>query len=120
MRAPVLVLLVALASVGIHAAGADASMPVTVSPNWSGFVVTAPVGKTVSFTSATGTWTEPTLTCASGAVASSAIWVGLGGYSGNGTEPKLEQAGVDANCDKSGKPVYYAWLEVVPYPAFTI
>ena len=59
----------------------------------------------------TGTWTEPTVTCERGdAGASSAVWVGLGGY---GTR-SLEQVGVNANCDAKGRPLYFAWYEIVP------
>jgi hypothetical protein len=72
----------------------------------------------VSFTSVTGTWTEPRVACASGdAGASSTVWIGLGGYTGAN---ELEQAGTDANCNALGKPTYYAWFEVVPYPAYPI
>jgi hypothetical protein len=41
---------------------------------------------------------------------SSAVWVGLGGYS----TQVLEQAGVNANCDAHGRPRCFAWYELVP------
>jgi hypothetical protein len=50
--------------------------------------------------------------------ASSAVWVGLGGFVS--ATPKVEQVGTDSNCNRSGRPSYLAWFEVVPYPAYTI
>jgi hypothetical protein len=50
--------------------------------------------------------------------ASSAVWVGLGGFVT--ATPKVEQVGTDSNCNRSGRPSYLAWFEVVPYPAYTI
>ena len=79
-----------------------------VSSRWSGYVVHGPK---VSYTSATATWTEPTLHCRRGASkALSAVWVGLGGY----TSDALEQVGVNANCDRNGHARYFAWFELVP------
>jgi hypothetical protein len=86
---------------------------------WSGYVVTGPGGTGIAYTSVTGTWTVPTVACtAADAGASSAIWVGLGGY--NPGSRVLEQVGVNANCDASGKPIYFAWRELVPDIARTI
>ena len=83
------------------------------NPHWSGYVVTGHTGAFVSYTSVTGTWTVPTVTCTpDDAGASSAVWVGLGGYN-NGSN-SLEQVGIDANCDKSGRPTYFAWHELLP------
>jgi hypothetical protein len=87
--------------------------PSTPSSNWSGYAVTSPTSTPVSYSSVTGTWTVPTATCGPGdAGASSAVWVGIGGYSL--TSQALEQTGTDADCDQSGNPSYYAWYELVP------
>ena len=81
-----------------------------LNPFWSGYVLTGSE-ENVSFTGVTGTWTVPTVSCGSKAAgASSAVWVGLGGYA----TQVLEQAGVNANCDGHGKPFYFAWYELVP------
>jgi hypothetical protein len=87
--------------------------PSTPSSNWSGYAVTSSTSTPVSYTSVTGTWTVPTATCGpDDAGASSAVWVGLGGYSL--TSQALEQTGTDADCDENGDPTYYAWYELVP------
>jgi hypothetical protein len=105
----------AAAGVALGAGAADAKAPTLlqrdVNPYWSGYVVTSATLKPVSYTSVTGTWTQPTATCAPGdAGASSAVWVGLGGYHSR----VLEQVGVNANCDAKGRPAYFAWYELVP------
>jgi hypothetical protein len=86
-------------------------------PNWAGYAATAPSGTPLAFTSARGAWREPAVSCSgSGAGTKSAIWVGLGGFVG----PGLEQIGADANCDARGRPLYFAWFEVLPYIAYPI
>jgi len=91
----------------------DALLPSTPSSNWSGYAVTSSTSTPVDYTSVTGTWTVPTATCSSAtAGASSAVWVGIGGYSL--TSQALEQTGTDADCSNSGVPTYYAWYELVP------
>jgi hypothetical protein len=106
------------------------SAKLIVSPNWSGYVATAPVGSTYwrpYFTEVTGTWTVPAARCAHAKGAgSSTVWVGLGGYESNyrpnvnARAPKLDQeeVGTDSNCGADGKPSYYAWFELVPYPSY--
>jgi hypothetical protein len=90
-----------------------------VTPNWAGYAVTSRAGETVSFTRVAGMWTVPTVTCTDeDAGTASAVWVGLGGYRPGARS--LEQVGTDANCDSSARPTYFAWFEVVPYPATTI
>ena len=85
------------------------------SPNWSGYVATAPTGKTLDFKTVTGTWTVPTARCKPGKVGTySSIWVGIGGF----TETRQEEVGTDANCSKSGRASYYAWFELVPYLSY--
>jgi hypothetical protein len=90
-----------------------------VSPNWSGYAVTGRPGSRLRYSMATGSWTEPTVTCGrkdEGTL--STIAVGLGGY--GATAEGDEQVGTDANCGASGKPTYFAWFEVSPYPAYNI
>jgi hypothetical protein len=83
-----------------------------VSTNWAGYVSK---GRAASarFGRVVGSWTQPTATCAH-AVTYSAFWVGLGGYSAGST--KLEQTGTEADCTKSGRPLYAAWYEILPSP----
>jgi len=77
---------------------------------WSGYVVT---GNEVSFSSASGTWVEPSVRCRKGgAPALSTVWVGIGGYA-NGSNV-LDQVGTDANCSRSGQASYFAWFELLP------
>jgi hypothetical protein len=86
-----------------------------VSPNWSGYVATAPPGKAISFTSVTGTWTVPRAICSKKKGRTySTVWVGLGGW----TQTRQEEVGTDANCTASGKTRYFAWFEMVPYLSF--
>jgi peptidase A4-like protein len=102
-----------------HATPAPGVSASVISPNWSGYVVTGRPGSRVSYSSATGTWQEPTVSCARGdRGAFSTIAVGLGGYGGD--RQSAEQVGADANCGASGKPAYYAWFDLAPYPSHTI
>jgi hypothetical protein len=98
-----------------QARGSDRSANVPavqqLNPFWSGYVLTGSEEQNVSFTGVTGTWIVPTVSCGPRAAgASSAVWVGLGGYA----TQVLEQAGVNANCDARGRPIYFAWYELVP------
>ncbi len=86
-----------------------------VSPNWSGYVVTSNTKKSVKFTAVTGTWTVPVAHCTvADAGASSTAWVGIGGFQ----EKYQDEVGTNSNCDTKGKPHYFAWFELVPYPAY--
>lgn len=98
----------ALASGG----GAALDAPL-VTANWAGYAVT---GTSTTYTSATGTWKEPQVTCtAADAGEASSFWVGLGGDSES--SQALEQLGTSADCDaQTGKPNYYAWYELLPNP----
>jgi len=89
-------------------APAAAAGAASVSSNWAGYVATA----RRSFTSVSGVWTEPALSCTPGREGYSAVWVGLGGY-GEGSRA-LEQAGTDADCTRSGHASYAAWYELLP------
>jgi hypothetical protein len=88
-----------------------------ISPNWAGYVAGGSTSNPASFTSVTGTWTVPAATCTSGSAATlSTEWVGLGGY----TTQRQEEIGTDTNCDGKGRPVYFAWFELVPFLSYTI
>ena len=108
-------LLCALAGTAL---GASRDIASDVSANWAGYAVT---GADTSYTSVTGTWKQPRVTCGDGQTpaSSSAFWVGLGGYSS--TSKALEQIGTSADCDpQTGEPSYYAWYELVPDASVTI
>jgi hypothetical protein len=87
------------------------------SANWAGYVVSAP---STTYTSVTGSWRQPKVTCGEGdAGSSSAFWVGLGGY--DESSQALEQAGTSSDCDPvTGRPSYSAWYELVPNASVTI
>jgi hypothetical protein len=112
----------ALLSVGLCAGAAQAAgvppahvAPMESIPNWSGYVATHPPGKKVVYKSVTGTWTVPTATCTKKqGASSSAAWVGIGGYK----TTNQEEVGTNSNCSKKGKPVYFAWFELVPYLSY--
>lgn len=89
-----------------------AAAPATASPsfgtlnfsggNWGGYVSFG------SFTTATASWVEPSVTCTS-TDDLFAPWVGIDG-DGSST---VEQAGVATDCS-SGTPAYQAWYEMYP------
>ena len=70
--------------------------------NWGGYVSFG------SFTTATASWTEPSVSCTS-TNDLFAPWVGIDG-DGSST---VEQTGVATDCS-SGHPVYQAWYEMYP------
>jgi hypothetical protein len=117
---------VVLAVLGAFAAAAGAaqarpsdnnSPAMVISPNWAGYVAGGTTGTPTNFTSVTGTWTVPPATCGSGLNGTlSTEWVGLGGY----TTQRQEEIGTDTNCDANGKPIYFAWFELVPFISYTI
>ena len=88
---------------------------VVTMPTWSGYVALGPPGKPVAYSNVTGTWTVPAAACVrrQGHTVS-AVWLGMGGYNSRAQE----EVGTDSNCDASGKPVYFAWFEIVPYHAY--
>jgi Peptidase A4 family len=105
--------------------GRGAQEPGTVmSSNWAGYAIAAgspaapPARVTATFTSVTGTWKQPKVSCAEAPATYSGVWVGIGGF--RRSADALEQIGTAAGCDKTGRPVYYAWYELVPAPAVTI
>ena len=85
---------------GIVVAAASANVRVASTPTaqWSGYAVTNPSGGSTGFTSVTATWKQPRAFCHAGA-ASSAFWVGLGGFSSNSN--RIEQIGAAADCTKA-------------------
>jgi hypothetical protein len=90
------------------------------SSNWAGYSAVSPAdGATSTFTSATGTWKVPTVSCSNATAGyASAVWVGLGGYDLNSNA--LEQLGTDSDCNDAGKPTYYMWYELVPAPPVNV
>jgi hypothetical protein len=76
---------------------------VQTSTNWSGYAETGS-----GFTSATASWTVPTVTASSGSTYSSA-WVGIDG-DGNSN---LIQTGTEADY-VGGRATYNAWWEILP------
>ena len=73
-----------------------------VNLNWSGYVAT---GQT--FTSVSGSWTVPTVTCSSRSNANVSQWVGIDGIDSG----QVEQVGTDSSCNYFG-PFYNAWWEM--------
>jgi Peptidase A4 family len=107
------------AAVAAAAAASTAAATDSVSTNWAGYAIsdaqTIDTGSSttpLTFTSVTATWKQPKVKCSAGSVSFSAFWVGLGGLSSS--SQALEQIGTAANCTVTGKPVYYAWYELVP------
>ena len=88
----------------------------STSSNWSGYAVTGPSASPVAFTTVSGSWTQPAVTCSrSGGASYSAFWVGLGGFV-QGSQA-LEQIGTESDCTASGQARYSAWYELVPAPS---
>jgi hypothetical protein len=80
------------------------------STNWSGYAVT---GSSGSVTSASGSWTVPTLVSTSG-TALAAFWVGIDGYSSNTVEQTGTLIATPAAQTTYGVPAYSAWYEFYP------
>jgi Peptidase A4 family len=99
--------LLAAFSSGAGTAAASVAAQSATSENWAGYVAS---GKT--FSSVSGSWTEPTVTASPDSnQAYSAQWVGLGGASNSSSS--LEQIGTGADY-VNGQPDYYAWYELLP------
>jgi hypothetical protein len=92
------------------------------STNWAGYAVTtleattSPTPTTppasTTFTSVTGNWIQPKVSCTKSKATYAAFWVGLGGFSP--TSQALEQIGTQATCTAAGKAKYSMWYELVP------
>jgi hypothetical protein len=83
------------------------------SVNWAGYVVAArPFSPPLRFTSVSGAWKQPAVTCTPGAPSAAALWVGLGGSTAS--SKALEQTGTAADCSETGRATYSIWYELVP------
>lgn len=82
-----------------------------VSANWAGYVASPAATAGSRFSSVSGSWTVPAVTCAAARETHSAVWVGLGGDSESATA--LEQVGTDADCSRAGASAYAAWYELI-------
>ena len=76
----------------------------STSSNWSGYAVTG-----ATFQAASGSWTQPAVTCPTTKSQYASFWVGIDGDNSS----TVEQIGTDSDCI-SGKPTYYAWYEMYP------
>lgn len=74
------------------------------SRNWSGYAVTG------AEHSVSANWTVPAVH-GRGILKVSSSWVGIDGYHSN----TVEQTGTESEI-RSGRPVYYAWVELFPAP----
>jgi hypothetical protein len=84
--------------------GADGAAA-TTSANWAGYAATGTPG---TFTSVSGSWTQPAVSCGAANTFSS-FWAGLDG-DGTGT---VEQTGTEADCS-NGAATYAGWYEMFP------
>ena len=73
------------------------------STNWSGYADTS-----TTFSTATGNWTEPSVSCG-GRTSYAAFWVGIDGF----TSGSVEQDGTLAECS-GGRAFYFTWWEMYP------
>jgi hypothetical protein len=92
-----------------------ASTAPTKGSIWAGYEASEPSGCTNYFTSVTGQWTIPAVTCPATDIGTQAVsfWVGLGDPS------TVEQAGILAECrwssvDRKYQLLYSAWHEMYP------
>lgn len=83
--------------------------PSVITPQWAGYVVTGG-----HFTSASGAWTVPAVTCAPGETSWSVAWVGIDGFD----SPTVEQDGTASYC-YDGVPGYEAWIAMYGDAAVT-
>ena len=100
------------------------------SSNWAGYAVvpldataattTTPTTSTVptTFTSISGSWVQPAVSCTKSRATYSAFWVGLGGFFP--TSQALEQIGTQATCSAARKAKYSMWYELVPAASMPI
>jgi hypothetical protein len=92
--------------------------------NWSGYAV-AHFETGITYTSASGTWTVPTVTQPSPNTAGySASWVGIGGFCQDANCHKVDksliQLGTEQNISSSGTTSYQSWYELLPNPPVAI
>lgn len=99
---------VPLAAVASSVSGAPiVGLRQSTSTNWSGYAA-----YNQTFTSVTGSWKQPAVTCGSQNTYSS-YWAGLDGYNSN----SVEQTGTEADCS-GGVATYYSWYEIYPHPSY--
>jgi hypothetical protein len=72
------------------------------SENWSGYAATGG-----TFSSVSGSWTVPSVTCPAETTTYSSQWIGIDGYASD----TVEQDGTGASC-LAGTPYYNAWYEM--------
>ena len=110
---PILAIMAATAvGAAPSASAATTDVQQAVSANWAGYVVgDSAEGGNEQFSSVSGSWVEPSVTCTTGQ-SYSAFWVGLGG-SGE-QSGSLEQTGTEADCTSTGAVDDFAWYELVP------
>jgi hypothetical protein len=89
------------------------AVTIVLSGNWSGYVDDNSTGRTYS--AATGTWTQPKITCTASEDELAGWWVGLDGYS----DQTVEQDGTFAWC-YAGAAYYYSWWETFPDNALVV
>ena len=77
------------------------------SLNWAGYADDNTAGSTYS--TVTGNWSEPAVTCPSHGTLDAVFWVGIDGFS-SGT---VEQDGTLAQCNR-GVATYFSWWEMFP------
>jgi Peptidase A4 family len=104
--------LVGLGTIAATVAFAAPAGAATPSSNWAGYVAVPASAAAARFSSVSGSWTQPTASCATHRETYSAVWVGLGGDSERAQA--LEQIGTDADCGRSGNASYSSWYELVP------
>jgi hypothetical protein len=97
---------------GLPRAGIRNTPTASGSYNWAGY---ADGSKTAgTFTSVSGSWTVPALTCTAEDRVSSQ-WVGLDGF----TDSTVEQDGTVSQCFED-KTLYYSWYEMYPNGAVEV
>ena len=74
------------------------------STNWSGYADTSS-----TFSTVTGSWTEPSASCSGRTTSLAAFWVGIDGY----TSSSVEQDGTLIECYQ-GTAYQYTWWEMYP------
>jgi hypothetical protein len=92
-----------------HAVGHIKATTNTTSNNWAGYADLSNTYSTV-----TGKWTEPTVTCTS-TTALAAFWVGIDGFSSG----SVEQDGTLAECS-GGSLFSFSWWEMYPTNAIQV
>lgn len=115
-----------LGGVAGTAAAAIRAVTPSVSSNWAGYAISDPAtiagtvpDQPLAFSDVTATWVQPKASCAGAkSAAYSAFWVGLGGFATSSSA--LEQVGTETDCTSGGKPLYFAWYEIVPSPSVRI